>query len=81
LDQDADPAGRKSSCQKVLRGWSSWPMGMVAHVPSEVSTDVAIGVGNEGAAVPAAERALGTPPLEQPPRLAPSRHTATTVAT
>ena len=40
-------------------------MGMVAHVPAVVWTDVASGVGNEGAAVPAPAAALGVSPAEQ----------------
>ena len=49
LDQETEPLGRKNSCQNVLRGSSSRPIGMVAHVPSEVWTDVARGVGVSGA--------------------------------
>jgi hypothetical protein len=43
-DHEEEPAGRKKSCQNVLRGSSRWPIGTVAHVPALVSTEVDSGV-------------------------------------
>jgi hypothetical protein len=42
-DQRADPGAAWSTCQKVLTGSDSWPMGRTVHEPPAVS--VALGSG------------------------------------
>ena len=52
LDQVRKPSRRKNSCQNVLAGCARLPIGTVAQVPPPPSTEVARGVGREGAACP-----------------------------
>ena len=53
LDQERAPSRRKNNCQNVLAVCPRLPIGTVAQVPPPPSTEVASGVGREGAAGPA----------------------------
>jgi hypothetical protein len=74
--------GRKNNCQKVLAGWLRSPMGMVAHTPLEVWTDVSSGVGAVRAARSGPTAAEGWPVVEQPvTAAAPKKLSAISAAT